>query len=102
MLRRGDHQRLLDAQVTFLPAIGDELSAYTYKIGDKETSGVPLLRVGEELNRLGCVCAFGFRFEVQQLADDMQHMALALLDGDHFLDLVGEEDTTHLIVVLDG
>ena len=42
------------------------------------------------------------RLEEQHLADDAQHVAAALARRDELLDLVGEQDQAHLVVVADG
>ena len=57
VLRGSNHQRLLNEQTAFLLAFRDELSAYADKVGDKEAGSMAFLRVGKELNSLGCVRA---------------------------------------------
>ena len=60
------------------------------------------LCIGEVLQRLSYVGAVRLRLERNQLADDMQHVALAFLRRNEFLYPVGEEEHAHFIVVLYG
>ena len=75
---------------------------YIHQVTDDKRRTPSLLRIRQILEGCVDVRAMMFRLERQQLTDDVQHVALTFLRRDKLLHLVGEEDHTHLIVVLNG
>ena len=69
-------------------------------VGDEKRRASFLERVGKVSQHCGDVCATVFGGEIEQLADDEQDVAATLLRRDEFLNLVGEEYHTNLVVVL--
>ena len=81
--------------------IGCRAERAVHHIRDQEGGTTSLLRIGQVLQRRVDIRAGMLGLEGQQLADDMQHMALTFLGRDEFLHLVAKEDHTDLVVVLD-
>ena len=77
------------------------LGVGSYQIRNQKRRAATFLGVGKELQRRIDIRTRMLRFETQQLADDMQHVRFTFLGRNEFLDLIGEEDHAHFIVVLD-
>ena len=72
------------------------------EIAQKESGGTTLLHAGEKLYSLFYIGTFRFWLEIEHLTNDIQNVLTTFLGRDVLLNLIGEEDHTYLIVVLDS
>ena len=78
------------------------LEVLSEEVADQEDHRAALEQAAHGLQCPGQVGAAARRFEVEQLADDTQDVAVALLGGDVHLHAVGEDEAAHLVLVADG
>src|SRR5262245_43639609 len=76
-------------------------AAGAQEVADQEHDRLLLQQVHHELQRLDRVRASPRRLEQQDVADQAHHVLLALPRRDEALDVVGEEQQPHLVVVRD-
>lgn len=72
------------------------------EVGDEEGDALLFDHFPEVVERAGNAGAFAFWLKAEDFADNVQDVELAFAGRNEELDLVGEDDKSDLVVVLDG
>ena len=72
------------------------------EVAQHESDAATLDGPGQIFQSKGNVCLLTVGFEIDEFADDVKYVLAAFLRRNELLHLVGEEDDSNLVVVLDG